>query len=422
MSPDVTFCHLNYFYAKKTAASNYGNRSYRRSICCIEVTSAWSPPRLPENLRLLPNLHPVPPPLPSRRRALPSAQIMQPYQPAGIDNRSYWTKLDTLLPAHRLLTNLRWQLPAIPDRLPMPTAAEYLSVQRKNDRSPLDDHWRQTRMGLSRLVVNRLLHGIEPSDPDDRLLNWLFDLTFQPTWMVSAHLPEHDLPGADAPELDLAACELAGELAEALELIGPWLSGQTQTLNATIVQQIDRRCLHPLVAGCDQAWAKLDGPSLNSWSGVCAGTLLAACLALEGIGQSRPEARKKALTILAAFWEKAFTPEGDCRQGALYWGYGIEGACVAMSRLSREEIEAHFNLPRIRQVAGYLERTCVDGNTFRIDGQTKCSYSPAIGAIGWLANFVQSDFLRQLVAKHPAGPGRTVNLLLRDLAIAPQIW
>ena len=346
---------------------------------------------------------------------------MQPYQPAGIEDRAYWTHLDTLLPAHRLLNNLRWELPAIPDRLPMLTAAQYLTVRRKNDRSPLDDHWRKTRIGLSRLVVNRLLLGIDPSDPDDRLLNWLFDLTFQPTWMVSAHLPDHDLPAASAPQLDLAACELAAELAEALELLGPWLCGQTQTLAATIVQQIDRRCLEPLVAGCDQAWAKLDAPSLNSWSGVCAGALLAACLALEGIGQPRPQARKKALAILAAFWQKAFTPAGDCHQGALYWGYGVEGACVAMSRLSRDELQAHFDLARIRQVAGYLQRACVQGNTFSIEGGTTCGYCPAIGAIGWLADFVESDFLRQLVAKHPAGPGRTVNLLLRDLAIAPLI-
>lgn len=346
---------------------------------------------------------------------------MQPYQPAGIEDRSYWTKLDTLLPAHRLLTNLRWELPAIPDRLPMPTAAEYLAMRRKNDRSPLDDHWRRTRIGLSRLVVNRLLHGIDPSDPDDRLLNWLFDLTFLPTWMVSAHLPNHDLPDPDAPQLDLAACELAGELAETLELLGPWLSGQSQTLGRAIVQQLDRRCLEPLVAGCDQAWANVNAESLKSWSGVCAGALLGACLALEHLGQPRPEARKKALAILAAFWQKAFTPSGDCSQGALYWGYGVEGACVAMSRLSREEIAANFDLARIRQVAGYLERACVDGNTFRIEGDVTCSYSPAIGAIGWLADFVESDFLRHLIAKHPAGPGRTVNLLLRDLAIAPLV-
>ena len=346
---------------------------------------------------------------------------MQPYQPAGIKYRAYWTSLESLPPAHRLLINLRWELPAIPDRLPMPTAAEYLTVRRKSDRSPLDDHWRKTRMGLSRLVVNRLLLGIDLVDPDDRLLNWLFDLTFQPTWMVSAHLPNHDLPDGRSPQLDLAACELAGELAEALELLGPWLCEHTQTLAGAIVQQIDRRCLEPLVAGCDQAWANVDAPSLKSWSGVCAGALLAACLALEGIGQPRREAREKALAILGAFWEKAFTPAGDCRMGALYWGYGVEGACVAMSRLSREELEAHFDLPRIRQVAGYLQRACVEGNTFRIDDETTSSYCPAIGAIGWLADFVESDFLHQLVAKHPGGPGRTVNLLLRDLAIAPLI-
>ena len=143
-----------------------------------------------------------------------------------------------------------------------PSATDFLAAKRDNDRDILDNWWRLGRTTFSCLAMRRLLHGIDANDPDDTLLNWLWAMSTQPTWAVSAHLPGKDLP-ADDIAMDLAACEMAADLAEIVETLGPWMDSVSETLKQRVLWEIDRRCLVPYADPSTKCW--WDNGSSN-WS------------------------------------------------------------------------------------------------------------------------------------------------------------
>lgn len=344
-----------------------------------------------------------------------------PFKPATIEKRAAWERIAKEPAAAALVGREINKLDDIPPTMPLPTAADYLAARRSNDRGRLDDHWRKVRPNLARLTVNRLLKGIDPSDADDRLLNWIFAFIYQPTWVVSAHLPKNDLPLSGEGQLDLSGCESAGELAELREVLLPWMNTQTQTLGDSIVREIDRRVLTPFMASEAPAWwAKLDAKRtderrLNNWTGVCAGSILTACLSLEATGAQRPEARDRALKLLRVFFDVAFGESGECEEGIGYWNYGVEFALLGMMRLPPEQLAASFDLDRIRLVAEYPQRCHILGKTFFAgnDSATTATTSPSV--IPWLADLVDSSFLRWWSSLPGSTPPRTVPHVLRQL-------
>lgn len=344
-----------------------------------------------------------------------------PFKPATIEDRATWMRIAKDPGAAALIEKQIGKLDDIAPTMPLPTAADYLAARRSNDRGRLDDHWRKVRPNVARLTVHRLLEDIDPNDPDDRLLNWTFAFTYQPTWVISAHLPKNDLPLSGEGQLDLSGCESAGELAELREVLLPWMYGQTQTLGDSIVREIDRRVLVPFMASDVPAWwAKVDAKRtderrLNNWTGVCAGSILAACLSLEATGVARPEARRRALTLLKVFFDVAFGEGGECEEGIGYWNYGVEFALLGMMRLTRDELRASFDLDRIKLVAAYPERCHIAGKTFFAgnDSQTTATTSPSV--MPWLADLVGSDFLHWWSGQPGSAPPRTVPHLLRQL-------
>lgn len=344
----------------------------------------------------------------------------EPFRPARIDDRETWQRIAADPAAAAELTRQRADLDQVPPTMPLPTAADYLAARRSNDRARLDNHWRRTRPQFARLTVDRLLKGIDPNDGDDRLLNWSFAFVHEPTWVVSAHLPQNDLPLSGAGQLDLAGCEAAGELAEFREAMLPWIEVNTQTLGETIVREIDRRVIGPIMTETPPWWARLDArrddaKRLNNWTGVCAGSILTACQSLEATGHPRPECRDRMIALLRVFFEVAFGEAGECEEGVGYWNYGIEYACLPMMRMTRAQLAESFDIERIKLVANYPEQCHLVGDVFFCgnDGEPRASITPGVDA--WLADLTGSDFLRYWGSLGRSGGLRSIPHLLRFL-------
>jgi hypothetical protein len=246
------------------------------------------------------------------------------------------------------------------------------------------------------------------------LLNWVFDLLFEPTWTVSAHLPQNDLPRASKPTMDLASCEMACEFAELREAMLPWLQSQSGTLDQSIIEEIDRRTLTPLLRETPW-WADPAEEVLNNWSGVCGGALLTACLSLEAQGFARPQAKRKLIEVLHLFWNRAFTATAECDEGPGYWSYGVAYGCMPLMRLTRQQIEADFDVARIRAVAQYPERIHIHNGYFLSTNDSVSRVAAPLWYVPWLAEFAESSFLRWWAAHYPRMHPRSINTLLRDL-------
>lgn len=306
----------------------------------------------------------------------------------------------------------------------MPRATDYLAAKRSNDRGRVDRVWQEERSRLAALVLNRCLRGLEDDDPDDRLLDWLWEFVTQPSWVVSAHLPGNDLPTSGDPQLDLAACEMAMEIAEMREALLPWMESISRTLAETIVREIDRRVLEPYANGAYVWWDDAQRKEVNNWAGVCAGSILAACESLAAQGFERPKARKRALEGLKIFLEKGFTPDGECDEGIGYWNYGVGYACNGMQRLSDAMLKATVNLERLKRVADYPRRVHLFGDTFFAGNDSSLHSSAPLFFVPWLARVCESDWLAQWATRSGVLGVRgfaPINRLIRALASPSQV-
>jgi hypothetical protein len=346
-------------------------------------------------------------------------------EPRAITDRDYWS----LLPrSPRLAPVIQPMLDraAAADRFPeMPHASDYLAARRFNDRSRLDAIWFSTRVTLSDLALRRAILGIDPDDPDDRLLDWLWAFATQPSWVVSAHLPGRDLPASGTPQLDLAACEMAVTLAELTEVLGPWMDSVSDTLRQSVLTEIERRVVGPFGDGAE-AWWSPTGPStrqVNNWAGVCGGSILAACESLAAQGRPQPAARRRALDALQLFLDRGLTPDGECDEGISYWTYGVGMATLGLSRLSQNELADRFDLDRIARVADYPRRAHLFDDAFYTgnDAPLRAKASPA--SAPWLGALTNQPWLLQWATRDMAtGAVRHLPHLLRVLAVPEEAW
>lgn len=309
-----------------------------------------------------------------------------------IDERAFWMDFAQMPEAASLCRALLARADAAPSRPVPPSASDFLAARRLNDRSRLDTDWQVNRATLAALAFRRCLKGLDPDDPDDRLLDWLWSLLTLPTWVVSAHLPGNDLPDLASPTLDLASCEMAAFMAELRQALKPWMDSVSGTLAGSIVTEIDRRILQPYADGVEVWW---DNPArgMNNWAGVCAGSILATCESLAAQGFPRPEARRRAMRTLQGFLSSAFTAEGECDEGVGYWSYGIGMACLGWSRLSRREFETTFDLARFKAVAGYPQRAYLFGDSFFTGNDGGLHASACSSFVPWLARMTDSEWL-----------------------------
>ncbi len=350
-----------------------------------------------------------------------SAPAYVPFRIHPITDRTYWQAAAKHPKVSQMLADLDDATPPLPDKPAHPTATDFLAAKRSNDRAILDHYWRDTRRVLANQVVQRCLDGATDTGVDDRLLNTLWSFLTAPTWVVSAHLPKNDLPLLSAPQLDLAACEMAAVLAETLEALKPWIDNQSQTLANSIIEEIDRRVLTPFVTGTHAWWYDPKAAHVNNWTGVCAGTILAACESLAAIGQPRPLARKKALDFLNYFLKNGFTPAGECDEGVGYWNYGVGFACIGWSRLSEDEFRQTVDLERLKVVADYprqvhlFDNFFFSGNDASLKGGAPLYASVWLaGATGsqWILNWASGTKIGALGLRDPCVVLRTVDALL----------
>ncbi len=326
------------------------------------------------------------------------------YQPRSINDRAYWNAVAAGPRKRGLIERLNEVVGAIPDVPVQPRASEFLAARRSNDRAQTDRYWQSTRAVLSHRVLMRCLDGRTESGIDDSLLDWLWVFLTQPSWVVSAHLPKNDLPLTSAPQLDLAACEMAANLAETLETLKPWIDNQSGTLAQSIIHEIDRRVLSPFVATGSTWWYDTSAAHVNNWSGVCAGSILAACESLAALGQPRPEARAKALHILNFFLDRAFTPAGECDEGLGYWNYGVGFACLGWSRLTEQELHREVNMDRLKQVADYPRQVHLFDNWFYSGNDAALSAGAPLFATRWLAGATKQPWLAEWSLTAVPGP------------------
>ena len=332
-----------------------------------------------------------------------------PFVPLSIDDRTGIERAFADVGRHPAFRDIASRAADLPDRPVLPALTDFAQARRNNDRARTDNLMAAQAAGLMPLVLHRLHAG---DGDDDKLLNWLFDLVHQPSWSAAAHLPGRDIPESGAVVLELGSTERAMTFAEIAEALGPWLERQAPRLLRSIRRGISPRRGGPFGEGAE-VWGhpqQIGSRTTNNWTGVCCGCILAATVSLERQGMPQPAARARAIEGLRLFFDRAFTPDGECDEGMGYWHYGVEMACMGLARLDRAAIEASMDLDRIRRMANSPPRVLLIGTLFHASNDSPPRAAAPALATTWLAALSGDPFLRAW--------GRSVTPAIRGLASA----
>jgi hypothetical protein len=346
--------------------------------------------------------------------------LADPFVPMSIVDRKFWDGIRAHPAKSALLSAEIEPVEKLPARPPLPSAVDFLVSIRNNDRRRTDNLFRAQRSGLAGLVLRRLNDG--PGE-DDQLLNWLWDIATQPSWTPAAHTPGRTVPIPDRPVLELVSCDMAMVLAEAREALLAWLDSQSKQLSLSIVREVENRIVKPFGEGAEVWWHPLDdkpGRLLNNWTGVCAGSILAAAMSLERQGFPQPKAIDRAFDALGDFFRDAFTESGECDEGIGYWNYGVEVACFGLCCLSAEQRAKAVDPKRLAQVADYPRRAHLVGRTFFCSNDGNPRNSIPLVCAYWLAEVTDNDFLRWWRQVEPVSLGRGLPQALRALMFMPE--
>ena len=349
--------------------------------------------------------------MPTATQANHLVPAFQRFTPHPITDRAWWDMVATDPRWAAWRHDILARAASAPRQPVVLTASMWLRVRRHNDRSPGDQHVQESRSWLGALIIRRCLAG--PGD-DDQLLDWLWAQATEPSWLHMSHWNLHegnlapDLPRLGQPDLDLMGCEHAAFLAEAVEVLAPWLISQSPALADDIRFEIDRKILTPFAEGAVAWW--MDG-HINNWAGVCGGALVAACRSLAAQGHPRPAAEARALIALQRYLDKAFTPTGECDEGIGYWFYGMVMAQLGLTRLDEHEIP---RFQRLVSVGDFPRRCHLGADVFLSWNDSNHHASASTAFVPWLARQTGNQWLWDWARRSPSWGGRHIGGLLRE--------
>lgn len=172
----------------------------------------------------------------------------------------------------------------------------------------------------------------------------------EPTWALSAHIPESADEKARRETLDLFACESAEAIAEILSLLGERLNPD---LKIALHAALEERIILPYLAK-RRRWGS------NNWSAVCAG-----CVAMVMMYEF-PDCLEEALPSLRQSFDdflSSYHSDGCCLEGPLYWEYGF-GFFVYAADMLRAFTNGKINLfsaDKVRAIAAFGQDMFLDG-------------------------------------------------------------
>ncbi len=287
---------------------------------------------------------------------------LQDYKPyPSADDRRGWSQLSDEIKAALVMRGeayLHYGWPSLP-------ATAYMEFCRTGDRKHYETVYFSRRKAFAALVLAECVE-YQGRFLDD-IVNGIFVLCEESGWQLPAHnsyirdTPQLPLPDADAPVLDLFACETGASLAVAHYLLHTALNTVSPLLSKRILSEIDSRILQPFVR--QHFWWMGNGDEqMCNWTAWCTQNLLLAAFVTPQAPKVRQQVLPKAVYALDCFL-KDYGEDGCCDEGAQYFrhaGLCLFNALEILNTSAAGRFQGVYKTEKLRNMAAYILHVHVD--------------------------------------------------------------
>jgi hypothetical protein len=251
-------------------------------------------------------------------------------------------------------------------------ATLYLDFYRNGNRSRYEDRYFQRRLNIFYLMMAECIEG-HGAYLDD-LINGVWAICEESTWVVPAHNNHDRKRGADVLELahveedcyvDLFAAETGALLSWVYFFLGDVIATRAPLVKRRIELEVEQRILLPYLTHTDWSWMGLDHDNpVNNWNPWINSNMLVCYLVFTRVFARAQEGVEKTIHSVNRFIH-FYTDDGGCDEGPSYFDkaggalfdYVEElGECTDLSYLYTEE--------RIRNMASYIYKVYISRNFF----------------------------------------------------------
>lgn len=281
-----------------------------------------------------------------------------PFAGGGRPNREELPKEVRTDLIHRGEEFLGYAYPSLPATL-------FMDFCRTGNRGRFEDRYMARRRALNALVLAEFAEG-KGRFLDD-IVNGIYALCEESGWQLPAHnsyirdTPQLLLPDAQAPVLDLFACETGAQLALVHFLLKEALDSVSPAVFSRMEDELSTRIISPYLNR--HFWWMGDGDEpMCNWTAWCTQNVL---LTVFTTGQPQ---KVRNLTVRQAAYSldcflKDYGEDGCCNEGAQYFrhaGLCLFNAMEVLNTVSGGTFSPLYRENKIRNIAAYILNMHVD--------------------------------------------------------------
>lgn len=245
------------------------------------------------------------------------------------------------------------------------SAASYMQFSRDGNRTNYENINFARRKALACLVLGE--YAENKGRFTDDIINGIWAICEESTWVIPAHNGGMPLPSADKPNVDLFSAQTSALLAFAYYLLYDKLNNVSTAITERIEREVTAR-VTDAVLNCDYWWMEFGEnrrKQPSNWTSWCSSTSLASCLLIEKDAEKRIKVIQKLLDIMD-YYISAYPDDGGCDEGADYWS--MSAGCMfdfleMLYRASDGKIDI-FDNPKIKRMGEYIYRVHITGDYF----------------------------------------------------------
>jgi len=253
---------------------------------------------------------------------------------------------------------LVYQWPAI-------TAEMYMTLKTTGSLRLHWDRYRERRSALGMLMMAECLEG--KGRFINQVVNGVISFCEEASWNgpLSMTPKGNEIPDDDDHEVDLCSSETAVMLAWIDYLLGDEIDKKSPRVRKRIKSRITDRILKPYLDTDDYWWMGFNNDRTNNWNPWCNTNIILCALLIDVDPDIKARCLYKVFRSLDSYVE-AYSEDGCCDEGPMYWGAAGGGLYVALEILheaSKGAINV-FDHEKLHLIGQYITKVFIDGEYF----------------------------------------------------------